>query len=99
LSVQMNVVEPSVSTDSKRRTRAWRPAMRWAPIANDSVTVGSSPSGTSATVTPMANRKPSEAGEPIASETPKKATPTPTAIMATVRTTRSSSWARGLRGR
>ena len=31
LSVQMNVVEPSVSTASRRRTRAWRPAIRCAP--------------------------------------------------------------------
>ena len=36
---------------------------------------------------------------PTSSDTPKKATPTPTAIMAIVRTTRSSSWASGLRGR
>ena len=32
LSVQMNVVEPSVSTASRWRTSAWRPAMRWAPV-------------------------------------------------------------------
>ena len=31
LSVQMKVVEPSVSTDSRRRTRALRAAIRWAP--------------------------------------------------------------------
>jgi hypothetical protein len=36
--------------------------MRWAPIASDSVTVGSRPSGTRATVTPTANRKPSPRG-------------------------------------
>ena len=40
LSVQMNVVEPSVSTASRWRTRAWWSAMRWAPMASDSVTVG-----------------------------------------------------------
>ena len=52
LSVQMNVVEPSVSTASRRRTSAWLCAIRLAPIASDNVTVGSRPSGTSATVTP-----------------------------------------------
>ena len=55
----MKVVEPSVSTASRRRTSACFPAIRWAARARDSVTVGSSPSGTSATVTPTANRNPS----------------------------------------
>ena len=51
LSVQMKVVEPSVSTASSRRTSACS-RHPLAPIASDSVTVGSRPSGTSATVTP-----------------------------------------------
>ena len=39
-------------------------AIRWAPMASERVTVGSKPSGTTATVTPTANRNPSEAGVP-----------------------------------
>ena len=54
--------------------------MRWAPTASDSVTVGSRPSGTRATVTPMANRKPSAAGVPTRQREPKKPAPTPTAM-------------------
>ena len=50
LSVHMNVVDTRVSTASRRRTSARRPAMHCAPIASDSVTVGSSPQGTTATV-------------------------------------------------
>ena len=57
LSVQMKVVAPSVSTASRRRTSALRAAMVWAPRASDRVTVGSRPSGTSATATPTPNRK------------------------------------------
>jgi protein-S-isoprenylcysteine O-methyltransferase Ste14 len=53
LSVQIIVVDPRVSTDSRRRTSARWDAIRRAPIANDKVVVGSSPSGTSATVIPM----------------------------------------------
>ena len=56
LSVQMTVVEPSVSTAGRWRTSALRRAMRCVAIASDSVTVGSSPSGTLATMMPMANR-------------------------------------------
>ena len=73
--------------------------MRWAPMANERVTVGRRPSGTRATVTPTANRNPSLAGDPMRRESPKKLTPTPTAITATVRTIRSSSRASGLGGR
>ena len=57
LSVQMKVVAPSVSTASRRRTSALRSAMVWAPRARDRVTVGSRPSGTSATETPTPKRK------------------------------------------
>ena len=55
LSVQITVVSPSVSTDDRRRTSALRFAIRCVASASESVTVGSSPSGTSATVTPIAN--------------------------------------------
>ena len=58
----MNVVEPSVSTASRSRTRTCRLAICSAPQASDNVTVGRSASGTSATVTPMANTNPSDDG-------------------------------------
>ena len=61
--------------------------------------MGRRPSGTRATVTPMAKRKPSLAGSPKSRETPKKLRPTPTARKATTRTTRASSPASGLGGR
>jgi hypothetical protein len=54
LSVQMIVVSPSVSTADRRRTSALRLAIRCDAIASDIVTVGSSPFGTSETVTPIA---------------------------------------------
>ena len=60
----MNVVDPRVSTASRLRTSALRAAIRWAPMASDSVTVGNRPSGTRATVTPTANRNPSRASVP-----------------------------------
>ena len=43
LSVQITVAAPSVSTDGRWRTSAWRAAMRWAAIASDSVTVWLNP--------------------------------------------------------
>ena len=57
LSVQMTVVQPSVSTAERRLISALRLAMRCTPMARDSVTVGSSPSGTKATIMPMAKMK------------------------------------------
>ncbi len=99
LSVHTKVVDPSVSTDSSRRTSACRCAMRCAPIASDKVTVGSRPSGTNATVTPIANRNPSRADVPMRSASTKNTTPTPTAMNAIVRTTRASSRASGVGGR
>ncbi len=61
--------------------------------------MGRRPSGTSATVTPIANRNPSRAPIPISVANRKKAPPTTTAIVAIVRTTRSSSCESGLLGR
>lgn len=55
LSVQMVVTDPTTSTAERRRTGAPRAAMRCAPIASDTLSVGKSPSGTSATITPIAN--------------------------------------------
>ena len=73
--------------------------MRCAPMASESVTVGSRPSGTSATVTPTAKRNPSVAGVPMSSAKAKNARPTPTASLLTVRTIRSSSRASGVADR
>ncbi len=99
LSVQMNVVDPSVSTDSRWRTSAWRAAIRWAPSASESVTVGRRPSGTRATVTPTAKRNPLRAPKPKSQAIRKNADPTASATAATTRTTRSSSIVSGLFGR
>lgn len=75
LSVQMYVVAPSVSTASSCRTRALRSAISDAPRANDKVTVGSSPSGTSATLTPTPNRKALVASSPSARPAPASNVP------------------------
>ena len=98
LSVQMKVVEPRVSTASRFRTSALRCAIRCAPTARDSVTVGSRPSGTSATITPMANRNASRQEMPTKRESTKNSTPMPRAIAAVMRTIRCSSSASGLGG-
>ena len=66
LSQQITVVEPSVSTAGRWRTRALRRAMRCVAIASESVTVGASPSGTFATMMPIANRKFCQNGSPSA---------------------------------
>src|SRR5690606_29553026 len=79
LSVQITVADPSASTDSSRRISALWSAIRCAACANESVTVGSSPSGTSATVTPTAIRNAAVNSIPSHSAAPKNATPTPTA--------------------
>jgi hypothetical protein len=50
-------------------------------------------------VTPIAKRNPLLAGVPTSNETMKNTLPTPTAIRAMVRTTRSSFWASGVLGR
>ena len=98
LSVQMKVVEPRVSTASRFRTSALRWAIRCAPTARDSVTVGSRPSGTSATITPMANKKASRQEIPTSRDSTKNSTPMPRAIAAVMRTIRCSSRASGLGG-
>jgi hypothetical protein len=70
--------------------------MRVALMASDSVSVGRSPSGTRATITPTANRKPARTGVPRARDTPKKTTPVPTAKPPMVRTDRLRSSRRGV---
>jgi len=55
LSQQITVAEPRASTAGRCRTRALRRAILCVAIASASVTVGASPSGTLATMMPMAN--------------------------------------------
>ena len=91
LSVQMTVVQPSASTAGRWRISALRLAMRCEPIASASVTVGSSPSGTFATMMPMAKMKFSQNDSPIARPMKKKITPSASASPATMRLTRTIS--------
>ena len=63
LSVQMTDAHPSVSTLGRWRTSVCRFAMRRAAMAIASVTVGSSPSGTFATMMPMAKTRLTRSGQ------------------------------------
>ena len=54
LSVQMTVVEPSVSTAGSLRITARRWAIRWTPTASAIVTIAGSPSGIAATASDTA---------------------------------------------
>ena len=91
LSQQMVVVEPSASTAGRWRTSALRLAMRCVAIASDSVTVGSRPSGTLATMMPMAKRTFSHGGSPSAWPMKNSAMPMPVASAATMRDRRAIS--------
>ena len=91
LSVTMTVALPSVSTAGRWRTSACRPAIRWAAMASARVTVGSRPSGTLATMMPMAKVKLIQNGRSINQPMAKKAMPSATASRATRRDTRSIS--------
>ena len=91
LSVQMTVAAPSVSTAVRWRTSALRRAMRCVPIARASVTVGSKPSGTLATMMPMAKMKFSQNGSPMNRPTAKNTTPSATDSIATRRDSRAIS--------
>ncbi len=82
LSVQMTVVEPSVSTLESFLTSTLRLAMRCAATESAIVSVGSSPSGTLATMMPMAKTTAASVSMPtkillIA----KKKMPRPTAMI------------------
>lgn len=57
MSEQMQEVDPRVSTDSRFLTSTNFPAILWAVKASDTVTVARSPSGTLATMIPIANTK------------------------------------------
>ena len=97
LSVQMNVVGAERLDRTPAGGRALCAAMRCAPIASDSVTVGSRPSGhqrhrdADREEEPVARRR-----VPTSNATHEERGPTPTAIAAIARTTRSSSWPSGV---
>ena len=85
LSVQITVAEPSASTDGKCRINALRFAMRCVDIASAKVRVGSKPSGTSATMIPIAKIKFSQNDSPMTCPMKKKATPNEKAMATTIR--------------
>ena len=66
LSVQITPAEPSVSTALSRFTSAPRRARVATPTASASVIVGSSPSGTFATISPIAKLAASFSDSPAA---------------------------------
>ena len=78
LSVQMTEVDPRVSTADSRLTRAPRRAISRTPTASASVMVGSSPSGTLATSSPMAKLIAAASPSPAARPIGKNAAPAPT---------------------
>src|SRR5665647_684383 len=97
LSVQITLVEPSVSTAEIRFTRTPLRARTRTPTASASVIVGSSPSGTLATKSPIAKFTASPSDRP-ATIVPSgmKATPIPTATTAISRATCLTCFSRGL---
>ena len=96
LSVQITVVEPSVSTAESRLTTAPRRASDRTPTASARVMVGSSPSGTLATNSPTAKTKASCRGSPASVPSGRKAAPTPTATTAISQATRRTCRSSGL---
>ena len=79
--MHITVVEPRVSTDESFFIRACLFAIRCTPIASARVTVGSMPSGTNATIIPIAKTKdPINPILIIVMDRVKKSRPTPTAI-------------------
>ena len=91
LSVQITVAEPSVSTDVRLRMRTLRLANRCATSTSDSVSVGSRPSGTIATMMPIEKIRSFQNGTPMAAPAAKKTAPIATANMAIRRLSRASS--------
>ncbi len=97
LSVQITVVEPSVSTALKRFTSAPRRARPATPTASASVIVGSRPSGTFATMRPTANVNASSSGSPATSQPiGRNARPARTATRAMSHATRRTCSSSGL---
>ena len=82
LSVQITEVDPSVSTADSRLTRAPRWAISRTPTASASVIVGSSPSGTLATSSPIAKLAADATLSPAARPIGRNAIPAPTATNA-----------------
>ena len=94
LSVQITVVEPSVSTADSRLTSAPRLASRRTPIASARVIVGSRPSGTFPSSSPIANEIEPASERPARIPSGTNAAPiaiaTTAMIQATLRTSSSS---------
>ena len=82
LSVQITEVDPRVSTALSRLTRAPRRAISRTPTASARVIVGSSPSGTLATSSPIAKLAAAATPSPAARPIGKNAIPAPTATNA-----------------
>ena len=99
LSEQITVVEPSVSIAESRLTSAPPRASCRTPIASASVIVGRRPSGTFATMRPIAKLAASASGSPATSPSGRKAKPTATATSAISHATRRTSRSRGLSSR
>ncbi len=86
LSVQITLVEPSVSTPISFLIRAFSLAMRCTPMARATDNVAGRPSGTRATITPKANSRAATAPNLKISRAAKnRATPHTTAMIDTVR--------------
>src|SRR5574340_514419 len=99
LSLQITLAAPSVSTAGRWRTSAFFLAMRCVAIASDSVTVGSKPSGTFATMMPIANTRFSQNDSPTVCPIRKNTAPSSVANSATSRDRRAISFSCGDRGR
>ena len=97
LSVQMTVVDPKVSIAERRLTSAPRRASAATPTARESVIVGSRPSGTLATIRPIAKVNESRSGSPATSQaTGRKTMPAATATRAINHATRRTCSSSGL---
>jgi len=88
LSAQITVTEPSVSTADSRLTTAPRRASWRTPAASAKVMVGSSPSGTFATISPIEKVIAAAQPRPAASPIGTKAAPITTATAAMIQVSR-----------
>ncbi len=91
----MTVTDPRVSTEVRVLIRAFFRAIRWLPMASARVTVGRRPSGTLATMMPMAKIKFPQKSRPMKWPMPKKITPVIVAMAAMSRVTLTISFWRG----